>query len=159
VDQAFAAAILYILIYAVMNLGAFAVVVGMSREAPGALISDFAGLGKRNPLMAVSMMLFLLSLAGLPPLAGFWAKFFIVKATITADMLWIGLVLFVNSVVSLYYYVSIARQMFFEEVVEARPLRAPALVTGVITLAALAVVAIGFFPDLFANVPFNAALP
>jgi NADH-quinone oxidoreductase subunit N len=158
-DKAFASATLYILIYGVMNLGAFAVVVGLSREAPGALVSDFAGFGKRNPMMAVSMLMFLLSLAGLPPLAGFWAKFFIFDAAITANQPWLAVAIVVNSVISLYYYVTIARQMFFVEAAEERPFRAPVLVTGVVMLAAGAIVAVGIFPDIFANFPPQATLP
>src|SRR4029453_8514693 len=73
--DAFASVVLYILIYGVMNLGVFAVVVGMAGEAPGLLISDFAGLGRRAGALAVCMTLFLISLAGIPPLAGVWAEF------------------------------------------------------------------------------------
>jgi NADH-quinone oxidoreductase subunit N len=158
-EKAFAAAVLYILIYAVMNLGAFAVVIAMSREAPGTLIADFAGMGRRNPLLAVSMLLFLLSLAGIPPLAGFWAKFQIFAAAIAADQAYLAVAVVVNSVISLYYYAAIAKEMFFVEGIEERPLRAPALVTGVVALAAVAIVAVGIFPDLFAGFPADATLP
>lgn len=158
-QDAFAAAVLYILIYGVMNLGAFAVVVGISKEAPGALISDFAGLGQRSPMLAVAMLMFLLSLAGIPPLAGFWAKFFLFQVAISAEQAWLAVAIVVNSVISLYYYVGIARQMFFVEAAEPRPFRAPALVTGVVAVAALAVLAVGLFPDLFATFPPEATLP
>src|SRR5918996_1114844 len=156
---AFASAVLYILIYAVMNLGAFAVVIALAREAPGALISDFAGLGRRAPTLALAMAMFLISLAGIPPFAGFWGKFFIFQAAIFADQAWLAVVMVVNSVVSLYYYVAIVRQMYFVDLPEARPLRAPALVSGVAMLAALALLAIGFFPDLLARFPTEATLP
>jgi NADH-quinone oxidoreductase subunit N len=157
--MAFAAAVLYILIYGVMNLGAFAVVIALAREAPGALVRDFAGLGRRAPFLALAMGMFLISLAGIPPFAGFWGKFFIFQAAIFADQAWLAVVMVVNSVISLYYYVAIVRQMYFVEVPQARPLRAPALVTGVVMLAALAVLAVGFFPDLFARFPPGATLP
>ena len=158
-EKAFAAAVLYILIYGVMNLGAFAVVVGVSRESPGALISDFAGMGRRNPLMAVSMLMFLVSLAGLPPLAGFWAKVFIFNAAISGGQVWLAGAIVVNSVISIAYYFLIAKQMFFVEAAEERPFRAPALVTGVVALAAVAILAVGLFPDLFATFPPGATLP
>jgi len=158
-ERAIAAAVLYILIYGVMNLGAFAVVIAMSREAPGTLISDFAGMSRRNPLLAVSMLLFLLSLAGIPPLAGFWAKFQIFAVAISAEQAYLAVAVVVNSVISLYYYAAIAKQMFFVEGIEDRPLRAPALVTGVVALAAAAIVVVGIFPDLFAGFPGNATLP
>lgn len=158
-NEAFAAASLYILIYGVMNLGAFAVVTAVAREAPGALIGDFAGLGRRSPALAVSMMLFLLSLAGIPPLAGFWGKFFIFDAAITGDAAWLAGIMVVNSVVSIYYYVSIVRQMFFVDLPQARPLATPFPVAAVVVLASAAVLAVGIFPDLFATFPPGATLP
>src|ERR671919_321406 len=155
---AFESAVLYILIYAVMNLGAFAVVVALAREAPGALLADFAGLwrSRRAPGLAVAMAVFLLSLAGIPPLAGFWAKFRIFQAAIAAGQAWLAVVMVINSVVSLYYYVAIVREMFLVDVPGARRLRAPA---GVAALSAAAVVAVGFFPDLFARFPAGAIFP
>jgi NADH-quinone oxidoreductase subunit N len=156
---AFASAVLYILIYGVMNLGAFAVVIALAREAPGALIRDFGGLGRRAPLLALAMGMFLISLAGIPPFAGFWGKFFIFQAAIFADQAWLAVVMVINSVISLYYYAAVVRQMYFVEVPEARPLRVPALVTGVVMLAAVAILAVGFFPDLFAQFPPGATLP
>lgn len=154
--DAFAAAMLYILIYGVMNLGAFAVVIGMVREAPGILIDDFAGLGRRAAPLAVAMAMFLISLAGIPPLAGFWGKFFIFTAAIDRGGIgpWLAIAMVVNSVISLVYYVSIVRAMFFEPVVEpVRPLRTGALLTGVVAVTAAGVVAVGVFPDLFAHFP------
>jgi NADH-quinone oxidoreductase subunit N len=158
---AFESAVLYILIYAVMNLGAFSVVVALAREAPGALLADFAGLwrSRRAPGLAVAMALFLLSLAGIPPLAGFWAKFRIFQAAISTDQAWLAVVMVINSVVSLYYYVAIVREMFFVDVPGANRLRVPVGVAGVAALSAVAVVAVGFFPDLFARFPTGAVFP
>ena len=157
--QAFEAAVLYILIYAIMNLGAFAVVVALARDAPGALVSDFAGLGRRAPALALAMSMFLISLAGIPPFAGFWGKLFIFQAAIAAGQAWLAMVMVVNSVISLYYYVAIVRQMYFVEVRDPRPIRAPVGVVGVAALAAVAVVAVGVFPDLLARFPPGATLP
>ena len=141
-----------------MNLGAFAVVIGVARDAPTAFFSDLAGLGRRAPGLALAMSLFLVSLAGIPPLAGFWAKFFVFRAAIFADQAWLAIVMVVNSVVSLYYYVAIVRQMYFVPVEEPHPLRVPVAVGGVAALAAVAVVVLGFFPDLFARFPESATL-
>jgi NADH-quinone oxidoreductase subunit N len=158
-EEAFSAAVLYILIYGVMNLGAFAVVIALSRDKPGVLIEDFAGLGQRAAALAVPMAIFLVSLAGIPPTAGFWGKFFIFRVAIDADQAWLAIVMVLNSVISLYYYVAIVRQMFFVQLSEPRPLRAPVLVTGVAVLAMAAVVAVGILPDLFAQFPPDATLP
>ncbi|HXF56427.1 MAG TPA: NADH-quinone oxidoreductase subunit N [Actinomycetota bacterium] len=162
VDRAaLSAAVLYLLIYGVMNLGAFAVVVAVAREAPGVLVADFAGLAQRAPALAVSLAAFLLSLAGIPPLAGFWAKFFIFTAAIDRGGLgpWLAAALVVNSVISVVYYVAVIRPMFFEPAPQpVRPLRASALLTAVVVVAALTVLAVGVFPDLFADFPARATL-
>jgi len=154
--QAYSAAVLYILIYGVMNLGAFGVVLAMARESPGILVSDFAGLGQRAPVLAVPMTMFLVSLAGIPPMAGFWGKFFIFRAAIDRGGIgpWLAVAMVVNSVISLVYYLFIAREMFFEPLTEpVRPLRTPATVTAVVLLAAGGVLAVGLFPSLFAHFP------
>ncbi|MGH2686965.1 MAG: NADH-quinone oxidoreductase subunit N, partial [Actinomycetota bacterium] len=158
-DAAFSSAVLYILIYAVMNLGAFGVVVALAREAPGALISDFAGLGRRAPALALAMGGFMISLAGIPPLAGFWGKFFIFSASVEANQAWLAVIMVVNSVISLYYYVAIVRQMYFVDVPEARPLRAPIGVAAVVAIAAVTILAVGIVPDLLARFPEGATLP
>jgi NADH-quinone oxidoreductase subunit N len=159
--EAFSAAVLYILIYAVMNLGAFAVVIGMTREAPGILISDFAGLGQRAGSLALSMSLFLISLAGIPPLAGFWAKFFIFRAAIDAGDAgpWLAVAMVVNSVISLVYYISIVRAMYFEPLAEpVRQVRTPVAVKAVVGLAAAGIVVLGVLPGLIVRFPEASTL-
>ncbi|HCO03033.1 MAG TPA: NADH-quinone oxidoreductase subunit N [Actinobacteria bacterium] len=159
--EAFAAAVLYILIYGLMNLGAFAVLIGMSREAPGMLVSDFDGLGQRAPALAISMAMFLVSLAGIPPLAGFWAKFFIFRAAIDRGGVgvYLAVMMIINSVVSLVYYFSIIKAMFFQPVAEpVRPVRPPILVMAVVVVAAATVLAVGVYPPLFAHFPHLSTL-
>ncbi len=156
---AFAATVTYILIYAVMNLGAYAVCVAVARERPGLLFPDFAGIVRRAPVLAVGMTLFMVSLAGVPPTGGFWAKFFVFTAAIERGGIgvWLAAVMVVNSVISLYYYVAIPRQMVFADGDE-RPLAAPVLVRGVVAVAAVAIVALFVFPDLLARAPQGATL-
>ena len=158
-ELAFSSTVLYILIYGVMNLGAFGVVIAVAREAPGALISDFSGLGRRAPALALAMAMFMLSLAGIPPLAGFWAKFRIFQAAINAEQLWLAIVMVVNSVISVFYYVLIIRAMYFADAPQARPLRAPVGVIAVVALAAVTVLLVGIDADLFAQFPAGATLP
>ncbi|MDP8957446.1 MAG: NADH-quinone oxidoreductase subunit N [Actinomycetota bacterium] len=162
VDRAaFAAVVLYILVYGVINLGAFAVVIGLSKESPNMLIGDFAGLGQRAPILGVSMVLFLISLAGIPITPGFWGKFFIFSAAIDRGGvgLWLAVAMVVNSVISLVYYFYIVRAMYLQPVAEpVRPLRAPALVAAVVAIAAIAVVVVGIFPPLFTTFPPRSTL-
>jgi NADH-quinone oxidoreductase subunit N len=158
--SAFAAAVTYILIYSIMTLGAFAVVVAMSREARSLQISDFAGLGRRAPVLAIAMTVFMVSLAGIPPLGGFWAKFLVFRVAIERGDIGIALaiVMLVTSVVSLYYYLAVPRQMLFVEPERERRLSAPVLVTAVTVLAMVAIVAVGFWPELLAHFPPLATL-
>jgi NADH-quinone oxidoreductase subunit N len=160
VDRAaFSATVTYILIYAVMNLGAYAVCVAVARERPGLLISDFAGAARRAPLLGVGMTLFMVSLAGVPPTGGFWAKFFVFTAAIERGGIgvWLAAIMVVNSVISLYYYLAIPRQMIFADG-EERPLAPPILVRGVVAVAAVGIVALFVFPDLLARAPQGATL-
>jgi NADH-quinone oxidoreductase subunit N len=155
--EAFASAVLYILIYGVMNLGAFGVVIGMAREAPGILVSDFAGLGQRAAPFALAMTLFMVSLAGVPPMAGFWGKFFIFKSAIDRGGLIgpsLAAVMVVNSVISVVYYFSIVRAMWLEPAREPiRPVGIPVPVQAVVGMAAVGVLVVGVFPGLFAHFP------
>jgi NADH-quinone oxidoreductase subunit N len=153
--EAFAAATNYLLIYAVMTLGAFAVVTALARESRALPISDFAGLARRAPLMAVAMTVFMVSLAGIPPMGGFWAKFFVFRAAIDRGGIGVALavIMVLNSVVSIWYYLAIPRAMIFQEPERERPFAAPALVTGVTFLAMVAVLAIGVYPELVAHFP------
>jgi NADH-quinone oxidoreductase subunit N len=158
--EAFAAAVLYILIYGVMNLGAFAVVAAMVREAPGILISDFTGLAQRAGAMAVAMTLFLVSLAGVPPTAGFWGKLYIFRAAIDRGG-WGPLlagIMVANSVLSLVYYIGVTAPMYSPAEEPVRRIRPPAALNFVVGLAALAVVAIFVYPDLFARFPPGSTL-
>src|ERR671911_583574 len=152
-QDAFAAAVTYILIYAIMTLGAFAVVIAMTRESRGLLISDFAGLGRRAGLLAFAMTVFMVSLAGIPPTAGFWAKFVVFGAAIERGGIGtvLAVIMIVNSVISLYYYLAVPRQMLFVEPEQDRPLVSPALVTAVTVITTVAVVAIGVWPELIAR--------
>jgi NADH-quinone oxidoreductase subunit N len=154
-EHAFSAAVTYILIYAIMTLGAFAVVIAMSKESRGLLISDFAGLGRRAPVIAVAMTVFMVSLAGIPPTAGFWAKFLVFRVAIEAGGVGtaLAIVMLVNSVISLVYYLAVPRQMLFVEPEHDRPLASPRLVTVVTVLATLAVVVVGLWPEILAQFP------
>ena len=162
VDRAaFSAVVLYILVYAVINLGAFAVVIGLTREAPNLLIGDFAGLGQRAPVLGVPMVLFLISLAGIPITPGFWGKFFIFSAAIDRGGVgpWLAVAMVVNSVISLVYYFYIVRAMYQQPLAEpVRPLSTPVLVGAVVVLAAIAVAVVGIYPPLFTTFPARSTL-
>jgi NADH-quinone oxidoreductase subunit N len=108
--------VFYLAIYLVMNLGTFAIILMMKRrDIMVEQVSDLAGLGRSHPLMALAMMLFMFSLAGIPPLAGFWGKLYIFMAAIEAKLFWPAVLGVLASVVAAFYYVRIVKVMYFDE--------------------------------------------
>src|SRR5881275_1997790 len=106
----------YIVIYVAMTLGSFAIILAMKRNGqPVEQISDFAGLSRTNPLLAFFFAMLLFSLAGIPPLAGFFAKWYVFVAAIKADLFTLAVVGVLSSVVGAFYYLSIIKVMYFDE--------------------------------------------
>jgi NADH-quinone oxidoreductase subunit N len=146
------AALYYLFVYAFMNVGAFAVVLASERVAAppgrGETVAELAGLmaGRRWP--AVAMALFMLSLAGVPPLAGFLGKLNVFGAAVQGGLAWLAAVGVVNSVISAYYYLRVVAAMAWPERLPVTPvgLRVPRGVQAAVALAALAVVVLGLWP-------------
>jgi NADH-quinone oxidoreductase subunit N len=108
--------LVYIAIYVAMTLGAFAIILSMKRNGqPTEQIADFSGLSRTNPLLAFFFALLLFSLAGVPPLAGFFAKWYVFVAAIKAGMFALAVIGVLTSVVGAYYYLSIVKVMYFDE--------------------------------------------
>ena len=155
--SAFQATIVYLLIYGAMNLGAFAVLIAVARRTRSAEISSYAGLFTTSPGLALTMTIFLASLAGIPPLAGWYAKFVMFRAIIEAGSRWaivLAIVAAVNSVIAFFYYSGVIRQMWFREPVgdDHRPITVPPALGAAIALTTVTVVAVGVYPELFARV-------
>lgn len=114
-DAGYSAAFTYVIIYTLMILGAFGLIVGLSAQGYEAEnISDYKGLGSTQPFIAVLMLIIMFSLAGIPPTLGFYAKFVVLWAAITAGYLWLAVVGVIFSVIAAFYYLRIIRVMFFE---------------------------------------------
>lgn len=108
--------VFYLAIYMVMTLGVFSIILLMKRkETMVEEVSDLAGLGKSHPMMALAMMVFMFSLAGIPPLAGFWGKLYIFMAAVEAKLFWPAVLGVLASVVASYYYLRIVKVMYFDE--------------------------------------------
>ncbi len=141
-SDAISSILFYLVVYGATNLGAFTVVTIMSRFAPDETIASYAGLSRRAPWLSAALAFCLLSLAGLPPLAGFFSKLYLFWAAYQSGLLWLVLLGVVNSAVSLYYYARVIRQMYLAEPEREEPVRmglAPALSLGASVLAVMAV--------------------
>jgi NADH-quinone oxidoreductase subunit N len=140
----------YLLVYTFMNLGAFAVITSLRRRnIIGDDLDDIAGLYFKRPVEAVLMLFFLLSLAGIPPLAGFWGKYFIFLSLIETGHYTLASVAVLYAVVALYYYMRIANAMFMKQSADAEPVHlTPGMVTA-LGITGFATVAIGVFPNAF----------
>jgi NADH-quinone oxidoreductase subunit N len=142
----------YLFAYAFMNVAAFAVVIAIGRfeglEGGGEMLDDFAGLAALKPGLAVVMALSMLSLAGIPPLAGFLGKLYVFSAAVRADLTWLAVLGVVNSVISAYYYLRVVVAMYMRQGAPAESAARPvclALQIGV-GLAAVAIVVLGIWP-------------
>ena len=113
-SEGLSAILFYLIVYLFMNLGAFYVVILVANDSGSEMIEGYRGLSSRSPLVAAAMMIFLVSLTGIPPFAGFFGKFFLFKAVIDEGLYWLAFVGLINSVISLYYYARIIKAMYFE---------------------------------------------
>jgi NADH-quinone oxidoreductase subunit N len=149
-----ASLVYYTITYGLTTLGAFGVVSVVQQQTGGDRLENFAGLSRRAPLLSLCMMVFMLSLAGIPPLAGFFGKFFLFSAVLggprTLGMLWLVILALGMSVVSLYYYLQVLKRIYVVDA-PANPLSGgmPAISQAVIALVALAVVVLGCLPGWF----------
>jgi NADH-quinone oxidoreductase subunit N len=150
------AVVTYLLIYAAMNLGAFAVVMAVARKTRSAEKDTYGGLFEYAPGLAVLLAVFFFALAGIPPLGGWYAKLVIVRVILDNPTGWgvaLGVILGVNSVVGLFYYASVAREAFMRPVPDddRAPIRVPAALGSAIALCAVSTVVIGVVPQVVAR--------
>jgi len=139
--------LIYLFVYLFMQLGAFAIVVVLRRkDVIGDELKDLSGLYFRSPFAAIAMLLFMLSLGGIPPTAGFMGKFWLFSAAIESGYVWLAVIGVVNSAISLYYYVRVIVFMWIKEETLGSPVAlAPAL--GIVVGVALAATLIlGVYP-------------
>ncbi len=139
----YSSALFYVLVYSVMSLASFGVILLMSRAGLEAEnISDFKGLNQRNPWFAFLMLLTMFSMAGVPPLAGFYAKFLVIQAVIKADMLWLAIVAVLFAVIGAYYYLRVIKVMYFDEPADKAPVEGSGMFRTLLSINALALLAV-----------------
>ncbi len=136
----------YMLAYAAANLAAFAVVIIVSNATGTELIRDYAGLSKRNPLVGLSLTIALLSLAGLPLMAGFMAKFYVFLSAAQVGLVWLVAIGVVNSVISVYYYLRVAFEVYVREG-PRKPMHVDRPAAIALSIATVGVMVLGIFPE------------
>jgi NADH-quinone oxidoreductase subunit N len=158
--EAGASVLFYLLAYSVSTAGAFgSLILCGSRGREAVSYEDLAGLGKRHPAAALSFSLFLVSLAGIPPTAGFFGKWFVFKAAIESGLYWLAVIAFLNSVIGAYYYLRVLVYMYMREPAAgapvAQPMRSGYIVAALLVSAAL-VLALGLTPTRYLDMAVSA---
>ncbi|MEP6887467.1 MAG: NADH-quinone oxidoreductase subunit N [Nitrospirales bacterium] len=143
------AILFYLLTYLFANLGAFAVVIAVSNLIRSDEIEDYSGLNRRSPFLAFAMLVFLLSLAGVPPLAGFIGKLYIFLAAIKQELYTLIIVGLVNIVISMYYYLIIVKKMYINEPTDRSPLVVSPSMQAVIYVGLAGTLILGIYPKPF----------
>jgi NADH-quinone oxidoreductase subunit N len=143
--------------YAVTNLGAFIAIIAISNKIDTDLIQDFSGMGKRAPVLAGALTLCLFSLIGMPPAAGFMAKFYIFSGAVQHGLLWLVIVAVINSVVSAYYYLRVVKVMWFGEPASEEKVPSSGALRFALGLSCLGVVVLGIIPAFMINLAEAAA--
>jgi len=160
-SDASSAVLFFILVYVITNLGAFAGIIALANATGGEKIEDFRGLAKRAPLLSAGTALCLLSLAGIPPTAGFVSKLFIFTAVWGQGLYWLVVIALINTVVSLVYYGRIVKAMYFDAPLKEDHLSTPMSLSSSIALTTAAVIVITFAAQvvlLIANPAANSLL-
>jgi len=157
-----ASVMLYIATYSLSTLGALGSLMWAgSRGSEATSYDDLAGIGRRNPPVALAFSVFVLSLAGIPPTAGFFGKLGVFKAAVDSGLIWLLIVGLINSVIAAYYYLRVVVVMYMKEpshgMPQAKPMRAPMLATALL-ITAILVLALGLFPNAVLNGLARASL-
>lgn len=146
------AALFYLFVYAFMNAGAFAVIIALERTGEGDVEqSRFAGMAEQYPALALAMAVFMFSLSGIPPLAGFFGKFLVFKAAVEAGWSWLVVIAVLNSAISAYYYLRVVVALYFTAAESESVRRTSGGLNFSVAVAAIAVVLIGLYPGLWAG--------
>ncbi len=145
--DAVAAVMFYAVVYALMTLGAFAVTFAVERRTGGTDLDNFQNLGRSSPLMAVAMAIFMISLTGIPPTAGFFGKLYLLQVAVNGGLTWVAVVLVLTSTVSAYYYLRVVVNMYMVDI-QPRLLPVPAstAIGAVVAIGMIGTLVLGIYP-------------
>ncbi|MEE9247402.1 MAG: NADH-quinone oxidoreductase subunit N [Dehalococcoidia bacterium] len=142
----------YLVAYATTNLGAFLAVIAISQKINSELIQDYAGVARRNPFLAFALAVSLVSLMGIPPTAGFWAKLNVFNAAIETDLVWLALIGMINSVISAYFYLRVIKVMYLAPPSSDQRITADLPLKAALAIAVIGMLFIGIVPRFVMDV-------
>ncbi|OUR72077.1 NADH-quinone oxidoreductase subunit N [Methylophaga sp. 41_12_T18] len=146
-SEGYAASMFYVLVYSLTTLGGFGMIILMSRQGFEAdNIDDYRGLSERSPWFAFMMLILMFSMAGIPPMVGFYAKLAVIKSVISVDLISVAIIAVLMSVVGAYYYLRMIKVMYFDAPVEQHKIQAPKDMCIMLSSNALLILGLGIFP-------------
>jgi NADH-quinone oxidoreductase subunit N len=155
--EGYSSAMFYTITYAIMSLGGFGIIMLMARQGFEAdNISDLAGLNQRSPWFAFIMMILMLSMAGVPPTVGFWAKLAVLSVVIDVNLVWLAVIAVFFSIIGIFYYLRIIKAMYFDDAVDTQPLQCGRDMQIALSTNGLAILALGFYPAALMSLCISA---
>ena len=151
------AVLFYLIIYSVMNLGSFAIIAMAEKEESGLEFEDYRGLAAKHPWLAAAMTLFMISLAGFPPTAGFIAKYGLLSAAVDKGFIWLVVIAVLNTILSAYYYLRLIVNMYMKDEDEAVQPKYAAINQVFVGLLALIIIILGITPGFLLKIADKAA--
>jgi NADH-quinone oxidoreductase subunit N len=144
----YSAAMFYAITYVLTSLAAFGVVLLLTREGFEAeALDDLRGLNQRSPWWAFIMLIVMFSLAGVPPTVGFYAKFAVIEAAVSAQFVWLAVVAVLASVVGAFYYLRVVKLMYFDDPIDRAPIESRGDARAILSVNGLALLALGILPQ------------
>ncbi|WP_187271443.1 NADH-quinone oxidoreductase subunit NuoN [Massilia arenae] len=154
---AYSAAMYYTIIYVLTTVGTFGLIMMLARAGhESELISDFKGLGKRSPWFAIVATILMFSLAGVPPMVGFIAKYAVIQAVAQAGMVWLAVVAVMFSLIGAFYYLRIVKTIWFDEAVDTAAISTPTDMRVIMSLNGVAIVVLGVVPGGLLAICYSA---
>lgn len=155
----YAASMFYVIVYALMSLGGFGVILLLSRKGFEAeLLADLKGLNERNSWYAFIMLILMLSMAGVPPFLGFWAKWSVLSQVVQADMVWLAVVAVAFAIIGAFYYLRIIKLMYFDKAEDNTPIEADLPMRIALSVNGLVILMLGLLPHSLMQLCLNTMI-
>ena len=155
-NAGYSSAMFYILVYSLMSVGGFGIILLLARAGfESEELSDLKGLNQRSPWFAFMMLIFMFSMAGVPPTVGFWAKLAVLSAVIDVNMLWLALVAVFFSIIGVYYYLRVIKLMYFDEPVDTTAINNTTEMQIALSFNGLIILLLGVYPSALMSLCFS----